>query len=334
MHKASRNRFRTIGRAARKRAIGSLRALKRFDPKSVERSTIIAISLFAGSSIVLQVFAIAHGSLSGRGSGVAQAAVSNSTAPMALASVAGARNLARPTSGAAALRTHRLFELGWPLVGDGRELPRIASTTPADTVLPKPRNSTDPGLRVATFGPVLRGSDVRGDDTSLVMSPRMIGGQPVPAPTRVAFAANPMQGLKQDVAKDRGMILTAGPVASAPRLLGRNGQRVPNSVLKKVHFQDDTPERCLPSDLMSVIYDVAEKFGEVQVLSTFRDPQRNRRVGGAPRSFHLRCQAIDFRIVGQAPGLLEYLEARADVGGLKRYPLGFYHIDNGPRRTW
>ena len=85
---------------------------------------------------------------------------------------------------------------------------------------------------------------------------------------------------------------------------------------------------------MNVIYDVAERFGEVQILSTFRDPDRNRRVGGAPRSFHLRCKAIDFRVKGNNTGLLQYLEQRAEVGGLKRYPLGFFHIDTGPRRTW
>ena len=55
----------------------------------------------------------------------------------------------------------------------------------------------------------------------------------------------------------------------------------------------------------------------------------------SPEASALRCQAIDFRVMGSHhKGLLQYLALREDVGGLKRYPLGFYHIDTGPRRTW
>lgn len=102
----------------------------------------------------------------------------------------------------------------------------------------------------------------------------------------------------------------------------------------KIRFQPHTPERCLPKDLLAVIYDVADTFGAVKMVSTHRSLPHNLRVGGAPRSFHLECRAIDFVVAGRTSGLESYLRSRAEIGGLKRYPLGFFHIDNGPVRTW
>ena len=103
---------------------------------------------------------------------------------------------------------------------------------------------------------------------------------------------------------------------------------------RKIHFQAHTPDACLPPRLAGVLYDVAEKFGPVRIASTHRDPARNRRVGGKPKSFHLQCRAIDFFVDGNNKGLVDYLKARAEVGGYKRYRQGFFHIDDGPRRTW
>ena len=102
----------------------------------------------------------------------------------------------------------------------------------------------------------------------------------------------------------------------------------------KIHFNPSTRDDCLPTSLLGVIYDLAEKFGEVRILSTFRSPRHNARVGGASRSFHLECRAIDFQVAGSQKAIAEYLRTRPEVGGFKRYPLGFMHIDDGSRRTW
>ena len=66
----------------------------------------------------------------------------------------------------------------------------------------------------------------------------------------------------------------------------------------------------------------------------FKYYDRNRKVGGKGKSMHLSCRAVDFRVHGSSRGLIQYLSAQKEVGGLNRYPSGFYHIDNGPRRTW
>jgi uncharacterized protein YcbK (DUF882 family) len=103
---------------------------------------------------------------------------------------------------------------------------------------------------------------------------------------------------------------------------------------QRVHFAGNVISRCLPKTLLRVLADVAQRFGEVKVISGYRSPDHNRRVGGATRSMHLECRAIDFYVAGRNGGLLSYLAGRREVGGYARYPFGSYHIDNGPRRTW
>ena len=95
-----------------------------------------------------------------------------------------------------------------------------------------------------------------------------------------------------------------------------------------------TPTSCLPGDLKTVLAEVAAHFGEVSVQSTHRSPGRNRRAGGASRSLHLDCRAIDFRVDANGGEVLAFLRDHPDVGGLKRYRNGLIHIDNGARRSW
>jgi uncharacterized protein YcbK (DUF882 family) len=94
------------------------------------------------------------------------------------------------------------------------------------------------------------------------------------------------------------------------------------------------PANCVPASLKAVLNAVAAKYGPITVNSTARSKARNRAVGGRGRSLHLGCRAVDFRVHGKSAGLMAFLAANKNVGGLKRYASGFYHIDNGPRRTW
>jgi hypothetical protein len=94
------------------------------------------------------------------------------------------------------------------------------------------------------------------------------------------------------------------------------------------------PSRCVPGSLIRVLKRVSARYGPITVNSTWRAPGKNRRVGGRGHSMHLACRAVDFRVHGSSRGLIKFLLAQKDVGGFNRYPSGFYHIDNGPRRTW
>jgi uncharacterized protein YcbK (DUF882 family) len=92
---------------------------------------------------------------------------------------------------------------------------------------------------------------------------------------------------------------------------------------------------CLPQTLKNVLSDISMIFGDVELVSTGRSRQHNRRVGGAYRSLHLACRAVDFRVCNTpAREVHRFLAAREDVGGIKLYRTGFIHIDDGPRRTW
>lgn len=93
---------------------------------------------------------------------------------------------------------------------------------------------------------------------------------------------------------------------------------------------------CLPSDLKRVLNEVAANFGAIRINSTYRSPSHNRRVGGAPRSLHLECRAVDFSYRGPRRGaLIRFLRSHSGVGGVGVYGgSGHIHIDDGPRRSW
>jgi uncharacterized protein YcbK (DUF882 family) len=101
-----------------------------------------------------------------------------------------------------------------------------------------------------------------------------------------------------------------------------------------ITLRASAPTNCLPGDLREVVADVASKFGPVSVESTHRSSGRNWRAGGARKSLHLSCRAIDFRVRTRTRGVMAYLRGRGEVGGLKVYRNGIIHIDNGSRRSW
>ncbi len=100
------------------------------------------------------------------------------------------------------------------------------------------------------------------------------------------------------------------------------------------HIAYLAPSNCVPSGLKAVLAQVSKKFGPITVNSTFRSTGKNRKIGGKEHSMHLSCRAVDFRVHGKSAGLMQWLAGNHSVGGYNRYPAGFYHIDNGPKRTW
>jgi hypothetical protein len=91
---------------------------------------------------------------------------------------------------------------------------------------------------------------------------------------------------------------------------------------------------CLAAPLRAVLAEVAANFGPLRVNSTCRSKSHNAKVGGAPRSYHLTGNAVDFRISGAVQPVLDFLTGKRSVGGLTHYGFGIFHIDTGPRRTW
>jgi Peptidase M15 len=91
---------------------------------------------------------------------------------------------------------------------------------------------------------------------------------------------------------------------------------------------------CLAAPLRAVLDLVAGEFGPLTVNSTCRSRVHNARVGGAPRSYHLTGNAVDFRVPSRFDQVLGFLKRLHTVGGLTHYGSGVFHIDTGPRRTW
>ncbi len=94
------------------------------------------------------------------------------------------------------------------------------------------------------------------------------------------------------------------------------------------------PSWCVPFRLKRVLRQVARKYGDVTVHSTYRTWWHNRKVGGASRSLHRRCRAVDFSVDGNMRAAYRYVRRHRSVGGHKRYRSGHIHIDAGVKRTW
>ncbi|MEP0943932.1 MAG: D-Ala-D-Ala carboxypeptidase family metallohydrolase [Rhizobiaceae bacterium] len=95
---------------------------------------------------------------------------------------------------------------------------------------------------------------------------------------------------------------------------------------------------CVPWKLKRVLRRVAYRYGDVHVFSTWRSPWHNWRVGGASRSYHKTCRAVDFKVRGaNMSAVYRYVKRQREVGGHKLYSArrgGHIHIDTGPRRSW
>ena len=90
--------------------------------------------------------------------------------------------------------------------------------------------------------------------------------------------------------------------------------------------------------IAETMQDIRELFGHrpIKVVSWYRDPASNRRVGGCSRSCHLSGGAVDFYISGVSPAEVQQRLGPwwGSQGGLAS-AAGFNHIDNrGYRARW
>ncbi|VTU07689.1 YcbK family protein [Actinobacillus porcinus] len=79
---------------------------------------------------------------------------------------------------------------------------------------------------------------------------------------------------------------------------------------------------------------------EIQIICGYRSPISNaamhrRSRGVASNSYHMKGQAIDFRIDGVSLAKVRHAAQSLNNGGVGFYPQSnFVHIDTGPVRTW
>ena len=89
--------------------------------------------------------------------------------------------------------------------------------------------------------------------------------------------------------------------------------------------------------LVRLLRQVERRFGRpVLISSGCRSRSHNRRIGGAPASWHLRCMAADFKVAGVSKSaLLRYVRSMPGRGGIGTYcRTAAVHLDVGPPRQW
>lgn len=87
---------------------------------------------------------------------------------------------------------------------------------------------------------------------------------------------------------------------------------------------------CLPGELKSRLAEIRQKFGAVEILSTYRGGAR---MPSGQRSYHASCRAVDFNPPrGKYSQVASWLKS-THGGGVGTYSCGMHHIhlDNGPR---
>jgi Bacterial protein of unknown function (DUF882) len=111
---------------------------------------------------------------------------------------------------------------------------------------------------------------------------------------------------------------------------GLRESEVPVANMPGVYAPPEAHFQCLPDGIKQVLMDTAKRFGHVAILNAKR-----REGTGARGSYHYRCRAVDFRVRGVAVSTVyAYLKQHPNVGGRKIYPFGFFHVDDGPSRSW
>jgi uncharacterized protein YcbK (DUF882 family) len=125
-----------------------------------------------------------------------------------------------------------------------------------------------------------------------------------------------------------------------------NGQYQPDA-LEKINFilRDHRYGQIKPihPQLLDVLHHVRNKISSkkpIHIISGYRSPETNallrRQRGGVVRkSYHLKGQAIDFRLPDCGLPRLRRIAMDLKAGGVGYYPEGdFVHVDIGPVRYW
>ncbi|WP_386696386.1 DUF882 domain-containing protein [Lonepinella sp. MS14436] len=102
--------------------------------------------------------------------------------------------------------------------------------------------------------------------------------------------------------------------------------------------------RSMDPNLFTKLYNIQGGLGlrntEIQIISGYRTQATNNNLrrhsrGVASNSYHIKGQAVDFRIEGVPLAKVKASAERLNNGGVGYYPRSnFVHVDTGPVRTW
>lgn len=89
-------------------------------------------------------------------------------------------------------------------------------------------------------------------------------------------------------------------------------------------------------DAMDKLQALRGKIGKpFHILSAYRSPSYNKKIGGATRSQHMVAKAFDVSMANHDRKEFEVEARKAGFTGFGFYPsMNFMHIDTGPAREW
>ena len=116
--------------------------------------------------------------------------------------------------------------------------------------------------------------------------------------------------------------------------VGAFGRLSPNGLRTQTNRVDVA---CLKPQLIAILNRVERHFGSKPIVTSgYRNPNRNRRAGGARKSLHMQCMAADIQVEGVSKwDLAAYLRTVPGRGGVGTYcRTRSVHIDIGEERSW
>ncbi len=238
---------------------------------------------------------------------------------------AAAPQQARPGEGAIPARAVA-FNAPVPMVRPGATTVVQVSTGTAAVMAPQAAQSMQ--LASASSAPVSLSTQGTATTTIVPSAPAgsLPGAQQAIITTRPTPATGPVLAALPPDAGARDWPRYVPGARAADRNLGIAGERV--------MADPGAPLSCLPAPVRRALNDVAMRFGPIIVRSTHRGNGMFVRTDAWRGSYHRDCRAADFRVSGDPSAILAFLRTRPDLGGVKRYRNGLFHIDNGPRRSW
>lgn len=154
-------------------------------------------------------------------------------------------------------------------------------------------------------------------------APAAIPPSPQPAPATAAPAAD---AAPADAEQPASAATASVPAAPAPADALR-GKPPTASLGHWVVESPQAPMQCLPERIRTVLADLAQAVGEVQILATTDFQTDNHSPGSARAKMHAECRAVDLKVRGSVAEATAYLRARAEVAAVQSYRNGVIHLD-------
>ena len=88
------------------------------------------------------------------------------------------------------------------------------------------------------------------------------------------------------------------------------------------------------AELLTILVKIREHFGKkMTITSACRCRSRNKVIGGAPSSWHIKGRAADVKVAGIEPQLVAEAAAQYGASGIKTYST-WTHIDTRNGKLW